>query len=240
MNVIILTTGISGSSVITGLLAKAGLWAGDETVFKDNITGTYETFENKKLVELDELLIKSAGLEYDEKARYDEGGREKFHKLYNAIDISRYQDFITECNLHSPWIWKDPRLFLTIGFWINLIDKSNTKVIVLHRNVYELWKSQAIKRVIYSYRYLRNSEYKTRHDLLSYLEDNQVSYMSVEYDQFVKKPSEYIDKFNNYLSINLKTENWGQIYRPTGRFYQYKRTFLALLIYLKNYNSRIK
>ena len=69
MNVIILTTGISGSSVITGLLAKSGLWTGDETIFKDNITGTYETYGNKKLVELNESLFKEAGLRYDARTR---------------------------------------------------------------------------------------------------------------------------------------------------------------------------
>ena len=65
MNVIILTTGISGSSVITGLLAKSGLWAGDDTVFKDNITGKYETYENQKLVNLNTSLLKEVGLEFE-------------------------------------------------------------------------------------------------------------------------------------------------------------------------------
>jgi hypothetical protein len=240
MNVIILTTGISGSSVITGFLAKSGLWAGDDTVFKDNLTGKYETFENKKLVDLNDSLLKEAGVEFDGKARYEASSRDKLNDLYAEIDTAKYNKFIEECNLHSPWIWKDPRLFLTIGFWINSLDLSNTKVVVLHRNSYELWKSLTIKRIIYSFRYLKNSEDKTRHELLNYLESNNFSYISLEYDQFTRNPVKSIQKLNEFIGTNLKKENWDEIYKPTSLVSQYKRTLLVYLIYLKNYKSRIK
>lgn len=240
MNVIILTTGISGSSVITGFLAKSGLWVGDDTVFKDNVTGKYETYENKKLVNFNNLLIKEAGAEFEDKARYNAKAIDKFNDIYREIDASKYNKFIEECNAHSPWIWKDPRLFVTIGFWKNCLDLTNTKVIVLHRNSYELWKSQVIKRIIYSYSYLKKSEYKTRSELLSYLESNDFSFISLEYDQFIKDPAVSINKLNKFIGINLKKENWDEIYKPTSTFSKYKRTLLAYLIYIKNYKSRIK
>ena len=240
MNVIILTTGISGSSVITGFLAKSGLWTGDDTVFKDNVTGKYETYENTKLVNLNDSLIKEAGANFEGKARYDATARGKFNELYEKIDATKYNKFIEECNDHSPWIWKDPRLFVTIGFWRNCLNLSNIKVIVLHRNSYELWKSQAIKRIIYSYSYLKKSEDKTRNELISYLESNNFSFISLEYDQFTRGPATSISKLNEFIGANLKKENWDEIYRSTSTFSQYKRTLLAFLIYIKNYKSRIK
>jgi hypothetical protein len=240
MNVIILTTGISGSSVITGLLAKSGFWTGDDTVFKDNITGKYETYENKILVNLNDSLIREAGVEFEGKAYYDTNARDKFNGKYTEIDTSKYNKFIEECNSHSPWIWKDPRLFLTIGFWKNSLDLTNTRVIALHRNSYELWKSQVIKRIIYSYSYLKNSEDKVRHELLNYLESNNFSFISLEYDQFTRDPVTSINKLNKFIGLNLKKENWDEIYRPSSKFSRYKRTLLAYLIYIKNYKSRIK
>ncbi|HED36454.1 MAG TPA: hypothetical protein ENJ08_19835 [Gammaproteobacteria bacterium] len=240
MNVIILTTGISGSSVITGFLAKSGFWAGDDTVFKDNFTGIYETYENKKLVDLNDSLFNETGLEFEGKARYDVDARDKLNDIYEKIDTEKYNKFIEECNAHSPWIWKDPRLFLTIGFWSNALDLNNTKVIVLHRNSYELWKSLTIKRIIYSYRYLKNSEDKTRHELLNYLESNKFSFISLEYDQFTRDPVTPINKLNKFIGADLKRENWDKIYKKTSKFSQYKRTLLAYLIYIKNYTSRIR
>jgi len=240
MNVIILTTGISGSSVITGFLSKSGLWAGDDTVFKNNLTGKYETFENKKLVDLNDSLLNEAGVEFEGKARYDASSRDKLNKIHAEIDTTKYNKFIEECNMHTPWIWKDPRLFLTIGFWKNSLDLTNTKIVVLHRNSYELWKSLTNKRIIYSFRYLRDSEDKTRHELLNYLDSNNFSSISIEYDQFTRDPVKSINKLNKFIGTNLKKETWDEIYKPTSMVSQYKRTLLAYLIYIKNYKSRIK
>lgn len=240
MNVIILTTGISGSSVITGFLAKSGLWAGNETVFKDNITGKYETYENKKLVELNDSLINAAGVVFDDEARYKVNARDKFNALYAEIDTTKYNKFIEECDSNSPWIWKDPRLFLTIGFWINSLDLSSTRVIVLHRNSYELWKSKVYKRIIYSYRYLKKSEDSTMCELLSWLESNNIAFLSLKYDQFTRDPDSSINRLNKFMGTNLKKESWDAIYRSTSRFSRYKRTLLAFLIYIKNYKERIK
>jgi hypothetical protein len=239
-NVIVITTGISGSSVITGFLAKSGLWTGEDTVFKDNTTGRYETYENTKLVKLNESLTKEVGIIFEGKARYDATARNKLNAIYEEIDTTKYTQFIKECNSHSPWIWKDPRLFLTIGFWGNILDLSDTKIIVLHRNSYELWKSQMVKRIIYSYSYLKNSEDKTRKKLLSYLESNNFSFISLEYDRFTEKPDTSIDKLNQFLETNLKRKHWDDIYRSTSKLSNYKRTLLAYLIYIKNYRNRIK
>jgi hypothetical protein len=240
MNVIVLTTGISGSSVITGFLAKSGLWAGDETVYKDNATGTYETYENKKLVVLNESLMREASLDFDPKVRYNKEAREKFDNLYLQIDTQKYIDFMEECELHSPWIWKDPRMLITIGFWKNLIDFSNTKVILLHRNSYEIWKSQTIKRTIFSYRYLKKSEDKTRMEVTRYLEDNDFSFISVEYDNFTQKPLPQIKLINDFIGADLSVKDWNEIFRKTSKISRIKRTVLAYLIYLKNYKQRIK
>ena len=240
MNVIILTTGISGSSVITGFLAKSGLWAGDDTVFKDNTTGKYETYENTKLVDLNNQLTNEIGIAFEGKVRYDKNAREKLNTVYTEIDTTRYKQFLEECNSHSPWIWKDPRLFLTIGYWKNILDLNNTKVIVLHRNSYELWKSQVVKRIIYSYSYLKKSEDRTRNELLDYLESNNFSFISLEYDQFTREPSTLINKLNQFIGTELKIEQWNAIYRPTSKFSNFKRTVLAYLIYIKNYGGRIK
>jgi hypothetical protein len=221
-------------------MARSGLWAGDKTVFKDNLTGKYETYENRKLVELNDELVKLADINFESKTYYDATARDKFDNMYSLIDATKYNAFLDECNSHSPWIWKDPRLFLTIGYWKNLIDPNKTKIIVLYRNTYELWKSQAIKRIIYSYNYLKFSEENARHELTRYLETNNLSYTTLEYDQFCRDPSTSINKINDLLGSELTKEKWDDIYRPTSRLSNYKRTLLAYLIYIKNYNSRIK
>jgi hypothetical protein len=64
MNVIVLTTGLSGSSLVTGFIAKNGFWNGSETVVKNNSTGQYDTYENNALVELNDALIQEIGFNF--------------------------------------------------------------------------------------------------------------------------------------------------------------------------------
>lgn len=240
MNVIVLTTGISGSSVITGFLSSAGLWTGSETIYKDGITGKYETYENKALVGLNEKLLEIAGIEFGDKERYDVKIKYKLRELLLTENLEPYQHLVRECEAHSPWIWKDPRLLLTLGFWAGLLDLNNVKVIVLHRNPYELWKSQNIKRIIYSYTYLKNAENDTRKELTGYLESQNFSFISIEYDDFVKRPEKHIEKLKEFVGVDLRKEDWNRIYKRTRMSTQLKRTFLSCLIYIKNYKNRFR
>ncbi len=51
-NVIILTSGLTGSSVLSGLISRGGFWTGDTHKKED-----YDTYENKRLIELNLSLI---------------------------------------------------------------------------------------------------------------------------------------------------------------------------------------
>jgi hypothetical protein len=55
-NVIILTSGITGSSVLSGFLARSGYWSGDTTHKKE-----YDTFENSELIRLNLQIFQQAG-----------------------------------------------------------------------------------------------------------------------------------------------------------------------------------
>lgn len=240
MNVIVLTTGISGSSLITGLLNRSGLWAGDETIVKDNITGGYDTYENKSLVSLNEKLIAEVGLEFDDGARYDLDSRAKISCLINKIDLSEYEEFVRKCDSVSPWIWKDPRLLLTIGFWSNFLDMSDIKVIFIYRNIYDLWVSQNVKRIVYDYQYLKSSETQVRKGLEKYLEESGFSFIKIEYERFIKSPLTYMGQLNDFIGLKLTKDHWNDVYKPSSRLLKYQRAVLSYLIYIKNYRDRFK
>ena len=74
-NVIILTSGVSGSSVLTGLIAKAGYWTGDTTAKKE-----YETYENQELIDLNLRLFKESGFRVEGIPFYD-------REQYSATEI---------------------------------------------------------------------------------------------------------------------------------------------------------
>ena len=55
--VIILTSGLSGSSVVSNLISRGGYWTGDSTHQKRD----YNTYENEALIELNQKLFELAG-----------------------------------------------------------------------------------------------------------------------------------------------------------------------------------
>jgi hypothetical protein len=75
---------------------------------------------------------------------------------------------------------------------------------------------------------------------LDYLDANNFSYISLEYDQFTKDPAASINKLNAFMEMELKKDAWDKIYKKPASFSRYKRAILAYLIYIKNFNSRIK
>src|SRR5437588_12340988 len=110
-NVIILTSGITGSSVLSGFLAQSGYWAGDATHKKQN---EYDTFENTELIRLNLEILKQSGYTGDYISEFSTDAIARIACLHGAIDDSPYRRFLQECDQHRPWVWKDPRLWLTI------------------------------------------------------------------------------------------------------------------------------
>lgn len=240
-HVLVLTTGLSGSSVVTGLISRAGYCTGEQTVFKNNSTGKYETFENTRFVELNDLIISKADVNFDSKSWYEKSIRDKFTKLYDLIDLKEFHEFIAECDFNKPWVLKDPKLWVTIGFWMKLLRSYSFdfKCILITRDINQLWISQTNKRIIYDYFYLKSSETRSKHDLVKFLNDNSVQYEKIVYDSLIENPSEGIDKINKFLGSHLTIKDWNNIYQPKKK-YELALLFKSLLIYIMNFSERIK
>lgn len=126
-NVIVLTSGLSGSSVVTNLLSKAGYWLGVSTCVKAD----YNTYENSQLVYLNDLLLKAVG--YD--ANYSRSVKPdkviEVGALFSSINLAPFKEFIDICEDSGPWLWKDPRLWVTMPFWVQLLEKDSFQVVLL-------------------------------------------------------------------------------------------------------------
>jgi hypothetical protein len=220
------------------MIAQEGYWLGDKTVFKSNDAGHYETYENKKLIELNDELLALLNIELDESSWYD---AELFSRLEietKKLDKSKYIDFINYCQQHCKWIWKDPRLWLTLGFWTALLNECEVSFVVISRQPLSLWVSMLNKRQIVSYFELKNVEEQSSKRIQSYLMDKGFAYTSFNYDRLVQQPQIEIDKLNDFLKSSLSLQDFTKVYTSKlgKKTYDYKKLFKAILIYIKNYN----
>jgi hypothetical protein len=234
-NVIILTLGLSGSSVLTGLIARAGYWTGDDTFKKE-----YNTYENKELIRLNSRLLEAAEYQKDYTSEFSSDAIDRVAALEGRIDVDGYKQFIRNCDAHRPWIWKDPRLYLTMRFWGKLLDLEQINFILLTRDQKQAWISQQLRRQVCTFDYFRRYDDGVRDSLVRFLEENRRPYLAFSYEDLIVRPADTIAKMNPYIDATLTVDDLKAIY--TGRLYTKPKSrwdfMKAVAIYMKNYAER--
>lgn len=237
-NIIILTVGLTGSSVLTALLAKAGYWLGEATKKK----AAYDTFENSTLVDVNKRIFLQAGYDGHYEMEFSQEALDLIEQTSGRINLAPYQEFVSMCDRNSPWIWKDPRLWLTIRFWDKVIDVSEYKFIVVTRDHTQTWISTLLMRQIHSYSYCQKYTEQVNNSIVDYLSENKADFVKIGFEDLVCRPESTIEELNQFLDISLSSDDLRAVYhkplykKPRG-FFDFIR---AILIYVKNYNTRRK
>ncbi len=237
-NVIILTSGLSGSSLLTGFIARGGYWTGDTTFSKPD----YHTFENQELIDLNKRLFREVEYKGNYTLEFSSEALTRIGGVFPRIDCDVYRAFLNRCADHQPWIWKDPRLWLTIRFWKNIMDLDRCRFILLTRDVRQAWISSLLRRQVMTYRYALNYEGQINRSLVEFLQDNGLPYLRVQYEELIEKPEEAIARLNAHLDSTLTLDDLRATYKgilykaPNNSLW---RQFKAILIYLKNYSGRL-
>ncbi len=235
-NIIILTSGLSGSSVVTHLLSLAGYWTGN-TTFKKK---AYDTFENQQLLDLNQQLLKEVNYDQEYMHVIKPEKLAEIEDLYKTMDLTPYKNFIQDCNHSAPWIWKDPRLWITFPFWIKLIDHNNIQFVFVDRKVSQRWISELLRKNIQTMNYCR--AYAGQIEKLSkkHLNKYKLPCCDILYDDLIIKPKQTLEKINRCLNSSLGLDDLKKVYnkplyqKPRG----IKSLILAILIYIKNYHLR--
>jgi hypothetical protein len=236
-NVIILTSGLTGSSVLTALISRAGFWTG-ETHKKED----YDTYENRRLIELNLNLFREAGFTGNYLTEFSAETMDRIGSLYGRIEDRPYREFLDECNTHASFVWKDPRLWLTIRFWKNLLNLEECNFVVLTRGYLQCWTSATLRRQIRSYRDSRMYEQRVKDSALDFLKENRLSYLQIGYEELIVSPEGAVDRLNGFLGCDLTVEDLKTVYSkplykaPRSSWFDVGK---AGLIYLKNYSQRV-
>ena len=143
-NVIILTGGLTGSSALAGLLSAAGFWSGEDTFKKRD----YNTYENSELIRLNRQLMGRVSASERYTTQFMPEAISGIEQLSGSEDESEYRALVSRCEAHAPWMWKDPRLWMTIRFWKPLLPWDRIRVLLLRRDPMQSWISCTQRRQI--------------------------------------------------------------------------------------------
>jgi hypothetical protein len=236
-NVIVMTIGWTGSSVLTGLLARGGLSTGQATMKKVD----YDTFENLELTELNKRVIRESGCDIDYAISFSWRAIGKVASAAEHIDTEPYRAFVAGLGAQRPWVWKDPRLWLTIRFWQRLMSFSDVKFVWLTRDDLQLWISANIRRQIIGYRYSKRYNAQVNASIEAFLEMNALPYVKLSFEDLVLRPEAALDGLNAFLGSRLDLADLRAVYHAP--LYRSARGVgdlaLAAAIHGKNYLERI-
>jgi hypothetical protein len=235
-NVIILTQGLSGSSVLSSLLAGAGYWVGDATYAKRD----YDTYENSDLIPINRDILDVAGYNEDYQVKFNKEHIALVARAHECVDGDRLQAFLDLCDKHRPWLWKDPRLWLTIRVWKHWLDLDNISFIHLRRDPMQMWISTNLRRQVQSRRYCDAYGRGVDGSIREFLEGNRLHHMEMVYEDLIEQPERTLEELSGFLGLSLGLDDLQQVYKGDlyGRGKGLGSLAKAYLIYLKNYRER--
>jgi hypothetical protein len=236
-NVVILTGGLTGSSVLSGVLHAAGYWTGERSFQKHD----YNTHENADLISLNRKIMASVGVGEEYTKYFMPEAISRIAEL-DPVDSTEFADFVADCDGHSPWLWKDPRLWLTIRFWDRFLARQNVRFILLDRELFQAWVALTQRRLIQTWDSTKRYHVGVQSSLRDYLAQSGRPFLAVRYENLVVRPELEIARVAEFLEAPVTMRHLTSTYK--GRLYRKNKGMRdaveALLIFVKNYGERLK
>jgi hypothetical protein len=236
-SVVILTIGWTGSSVLAGLLEAAGFWTGP-TVRKVE----YDTHESVDLVRLNRKLLDGAGVGEKHIWEFRPEWSGTVAVSASSEDDAECAAFLGECDRHAPWVWKDPRLWVTIRFWDRLLAARNVKYVLLTREPLQSWVSCTLHRQVQTFGFMRRYNGSIIQSLEKFFAESGAPRLHVVYEDLLQQPERELDRLSEYLGTPVTMEHLRSTY--VGKLYRKNHgardLLLAVLVYLKNYGARLR
>jgi hypothetical protein len=132
----------SGTSVVSGLLHKSGIFMGDERSFipkpnPENPEGFFENYDFRTIN--DEVLEKNGYVVKDWHTALPDLNASFFTRRKINKTLRSYH------KKHSKWGWKDPRQMLTLRIWLSSLRKlkllNKVRIVFVYRNPFSVCKS---------------------------------------------------------------------------------------------------
>lgn len=235
-NAVILTPGLSGSSVVSALLTRAGYWAGDTTFRKPD----YDTHENLGLVEINKRILSDLDVGRDYESRFRPADLALVEERMERVDWAACREFLLRCECNRPWVWKDPRLWITIRVWSRLLDLSTLSFVVVERDPFQQWVAMTLRRQVQTYGYARRYHAGILRSIETFLADRGLSCLRLRYEDLIRHPESQLARLNTHLGTALESADLEAVYR--GRLHRTPRGPLdvlrAIAIHAKNYGHR--
>jgi hypothetical protein len=103
-----------------------------------NPTGYWEA---ESVIEANVELFKAVGFLHHNTWLFEPVSDEQAAAIPLVRPMDQHRQLVQRYNAHSPWLWKDPRLCYTLGYWWPLMTPETTGVLLLKRDPEHVFRS---------------------------------------------------------------------------------------------------
>ena len=209
-NVIIVGAPRSGTSMTANIFIKKGYHVTDdetENLQTANEFNPHGYWESAALRRCNEEIFNLVGYHYPNTWLQTSISDTQANAILSLDHKSKHRDFVDSFRDQQPWLWKDPSLCYTIGYWWPLIDSSTTRIIFARRNSNDVCNS--FVRV----NWCKNTHEGKSEALLKInrhvnfakqvLDSHNIPYLEVDYSDYEKNGEKVARSISDYFDLNI-------------------------------------
>ena len=215
-NVLIVGMPRSGTSMTASIFSRYNYFVAEN---KDNELRSADEFnpsgywEVKPLIQANVEILKSAGFNHDNTWLFDPITDKQSENILKLDPSSKHKQLVDKFDSQQPWMWKDPRLCYTLGYWWPLLNPQTTRVLLLKRSKLEIFKS--FLRLNW-----RSNTDKDKKDVNRRIEHHlksaenaikfyNIPFIEIQYSDYKNKPNEIAKKLSDFFEINITRKDLG-------------------------------
>ena len=215
-NVLVVGMPRSGTSMTAAIFANNGYFVAEDQNKELRASDEYNPsgyWEAEPLIQCNAEIFAAAGFKHDNTWLYDSITDDQANAILSLQPSVKHQQLVDKFNQHNPWIWKDPRLCYTLGYWWPLLDATTTSVLFLKRDPKEIYNSFIRLK-------WRSTSQEDKADVLlriqkhldateAALKKYNIPHIVIHYSDYKNHPEKTADKLSRFFDLHLNKDDLG-------------------------------
>ncbi len=163
--------------------------------------------EAETLIKFNAEVFAAVDFPHDNTWLYSPMAADQANRIYQVKPTAEHTEFVSRYSQNSPWMWKDPRLCYTLDYWWPLLDKENTRVLLIKRDPEEIY--QSFIRLKW-----RNKSAESKQDVYARVTDHiaaaeraiarhNIPHISIAYADYATKPDAVARRIGEFFDMPL-------------------------------------
>lgn len=212
-NLIVVGVPRSGTSLTTAIFGRKGYYVGridEQRVREGDDDNPFGYFEGDDVIARNVEVFHRAGFGGHNTWLREMISEESIVRIAQMEPSEEHRRFVESYQVNAPWVWKDPRLNLTLAYWWKLMDPTTTGVVLVQRDPAQVFRSFQRMGWVGNGKVARKKAFQRieRHIRAAQeaIESLQIPHITVNYQEYFSEPDEVAHRLGGFCGLDLSVE----------------------------------